>query len=125
MMGEKISVIISWFSIVSCLFFVPAGLCYIIDQDQATLEDKEFEESFGSVYEDIKPNSGYTRSYMLFFVLRRFLFCCTAFFLTWSATIQIQCVLLINIFYILYMGSFKPKKLAVFNWLEIVSELMI
>jgi len=73
----------------------------------------------------VKPDDRYTRSYFLFFVLRRLLFCCASFFLTWSTAIQIQCVLYLNIMYVMYIASFRPKSKPVFNRIEMASEFMI
>ena len=124
-LGEQISILVSWFSMAGTILIAPIGLAYIVDQDEATLETEEFKESFGSLYDGVKTRTRATRSYFMFFIIRRLIFCVTAFFLTWSSTIQIQCILLLNMSMAIYIVYFAPKKLRIFNYLDVFSEFLV
>ena len=79
------------------------------------------------IFEDIKKHSKFQRAYYLVYCLRRIIFVAIALFLNHEAKTapQLVCVLLLNLFVIIYIGSAQALEGRKFNKIDLMNETFV
>ena len=77
-------------------------------KDFLAIEEQKYDELWGSFYEDLKTNSRQAMMYNFYFVLRRFFFTISLFYLYNYVALQIIVFTLSSEFFIIYFAGTKP-----------------
>ena len=107
------------------LFLLPLLWVYAMRRSVRRLNTRQFQSRFGSLFEDIKTKSKWTMVYYLLFILRRITYCCIAFGLYDFPCLQVQCLMWMNLFFLIYQGSIKPFIQRTKNHIEMINETAI
>jgi hypothetical protein len=124
--GEASSVFIGYFSASICYILYPAMFIYVLRQSMETIKSKKFMRKWGNIFDQIKLNKGkLPLFYNVVFCLRRFLFTMIMITFTDNPGQQIQLMLLMNIFSLIYVGTAKPKIEKGKNRMELMNEVNV
>ena len=86
--------------------------------------DEGFMMKFGQLYEDIKYENKWARSYFLVFMIRRILYVTFAFYVL-TPILQILCLFFSNQAALIYHGSIMPAQSRFENRLNLFNEFFI
>ena len=87
--GEKISIVVSYFCLITTLVIVPGAMIYLLCEKLEVVQSIEFKSSYGSMYEGIRTDSKFKLAFYFVFILRRMMFSFIAFGLSWNSVYQV------------------------------------
>ena len=108
-----------------CLIALPFVWVLAIRRSVKNLNTRRFQSRFGALFDDINKKNKWKMMYYLIFIIRRAIFCVIAFNMEAFPLLQVQCLMWINLFIIIYTGSIRPFDTRAKNSTEICNEIFI
>lgn len=105
--------------LVSLPFFILVFYCKKFDQ----LGDAEFEAVWGSPYEGLRTDSRSILFFPVFFIIRRYLFTATVFWMNDFGNLQVHILISLTMISSVYLIAFKPFKSGLLQGLEVFNEM--
>lgn len=87
------------------------------------LGDKKFEATWGSPYEGLRTDSRSVLFFPIFFLLRRYVFTASAFWVNEHGNMQINILILLTLISTAYLVAFKPFNSVLLQRLEVFNEV--
>jgi len=119
--GDIISLSISCVIAFLALIFLPVSSIWMIFQDTKTLLKKRIEKTWGELYYDVKIKTAPQRAFRISHGIKALVFVLASFLLRENNCLQIEVILILNLCFIIYIGSIRPliwvfdNKLELFN----------
>jgi hypothetical protein len=107
------------------LFLFPAiwiGLLLLPDK---RFKEKKFAAKYGAMFDQMRPGRKIYLLYYIIFSLRRLIFCALAFYCTTVVFFQVQMLMFLNLFILLYIGGVQPFDTKFKNQIEMFNEFCI
>lgn len=104
--------------------FVPISIVYVLLKPIETLENEEFKDKWGVIYEAYKFQDTVKIKYRLFFCLRRIVFVSSIVIFDQYPFMQLLLLLEVNLAMSLFIGR-KPMKNRLNNIIEIMNEFLM
>ena len=89
------------------------------------LDHRVTKSKYGTLYEGIKTHHMTTAHYTSVFLWRRLIYVLVVVLLDQFVYFKIQLFLLLQTFYLIYLGYSKPHSNNLFNWLDLFNEYFI
>ena len=124
-LGEVISTYLGYVTFFITLVILPGATLAILLQDKAYIVSEEFKFHFGVLTEGISHKSKIQLAYFGFFILRRFIFVCIIFQWIKYPTFQLQGVIFLNVFMVMYQAGVKPLEGRFNNRMETYNECLV
>ena len=125
--GELLAIVLIFFSHFMIFAVLPTLSLYVLTRNVEQLKSKDFKNCRGEIYEGIKIERIYQRSYNLVFISRRFLYLAIVTFIQDPKKAGIQIILLLNLNLAtgLYIISSKSQLKKILNQIELVNEYAV
>lgn len=106
------------FTIIPCIFYS----AYAVPKEE--FRRLSHKDKYGVIFLDIKSRTRWHAQYIGIMTLRRLIFLVIVFTMKYMPGPQIQAMLVLNLLYILYIGT-KPMQTRYLNWLHFLEEMVI
>ena len=124
-LGEVISTYLGYVTFFITLVIIPGATVAILVQDKAYIVSEEFKFHYGVLTEGINHNSKIQLAFFGFFILRRFIFVYIVFQWLEYPTFQLQGVIFLNVFMVMYQAGVKPLEGRFNNRMETYNECLV
>lgn len=123
--GEVIAKYLGYFCLVASEIIIPGLLIFMLTMPRKKVFGSKFQNKFGALTSSLSSRSKYTLAFYLVFVLRRNWFVTNCFLLSNTTSLQIQMVMLCNLFVSLYVQKYRPFVGTFLNRIEVMNEVTI
>ena len=106
--GEIVANIVGHYSLVMTLVIIPLVFVYVLKQPIAKINERRFHRKWEGMFEGVRTKSKIDMLFYPIFVLRRLIFCYTAFYMAATPVLQIIACLLCNLAVLIYKGYNTP-----------------
>ena len=123
--GELASVAVGYYAVILCLVVIPLCFIHLFRQSIFRINDPRFNRRWHGLFEGVDTRNKLNLLFNVVFCLRRLIFVHSAFYLSETPTFQIQSIILINLFSLIYKGNNNPQISRFSNRIELFNEAFV
>lgn len=105
------------------IFILPVFIIVFYLKNMDKLDDEEFQEKFGSVYDGLVTGKKSAIAYSVFFIIRRAAFAAASLFLYDKVLIQLPAMTFLTIISVAYLSTYSPFEDKLCQNLDILNEV--